>query len=159
VGDYDSVLASFRRLRDRIRPRKVVSLIRPYAKRLKGLLCGMYSRMESHAIHKHPGVAQMIFSQVSGQAGESIYRWLEKQCRDYEVKETAPRAGPVSSFRERGLKAGGPRFDLSKGKGSGSSTPAPRRDYTKIQCHNCLLFGHFQSHCPSPKVAAADSSK
>ena len=158
-GDYDSILASFRKLRDSIKPQKIIPCVRPFAKRLKNLLSGFYSRMEAHAVQRHPGVARMVFANISGQADETIYRRLEKQCRDYEVKEAAPRAS--SDFKSKGFKAGlgEVRSSLYKGKGSGSTPFAPKKDFSRIQCFNCLLFGHYKDHCPSPQVAAADTSK
>ena len=47
--------------------------------------------METHAVQKQPGVASKIFANVSGQADESTYRRIEKQCRDYSFKEVTLR--------------------------------------------------------------------
>jgi len=90
----------------------------------------------------------MVLANISGQADETIYRRLEKQCRDYEVKEAAPRAS--SDFKSKGFKAGlgEVRSSLYKGKGSGSTPFAPKKDFSRIQCFNCLLFGHYKDHFP-----------
>ena len=91
-GDYLDILGILRRLKDVVKPRRRPQYLRRHARELETLLEGMYDRLEAHAIAKRPGLAKVLYSEVSGQADIPSLKRIDRACREYEVSEEKKRS-------------------------------------------------------------------
>ena len=169
-GDYADVLGTLRRLKDAVKPNKKPSFLRRHARDMEDLLRGIYDRLEAHAMAKRPGLAKILYSEVSGQAEIPSLKRIDKACREYEVMEKKSHSsgdggygGSYGSSYGSGYKGSSSRrFGRSSGSGSGgsgsyrssnSSSSGSRSDkkpdLSHVECYGCKLFGHYKNQCPN----------
>ena len=84
-GDYLDILSTLRRLKDAVRPSKRSNRVRRFARDMEGLLDGIYDRLEAHAMAERPGLAKMLYAEVSGRADIPSLKRIDKVCREYEA--------------------------------------------------------------------------
>ena len=146
LGDsapYGSILESLVELRDAVEPKRIPKQKKEVAKLLKSILVGIYERLEAHAIKKYDGIAQMLYSELSGQASIDVLKRLDTKCLSYVKSEQRQHVEPV---RSSGGGGGGGRGG-ARGRGGRGRLPF-RMDYSKVKCYNCFEMGHYKSHCP-----------
>ena len=166
TGDYLDILGTLRRLKDAVKPDKRSRRVRRFARDMEGLLEGIYDRLEAHAMAKRPGLAKMLYAEVSGQADIPSLKRIDKACREYEVmedKKSSRGSGSSGSYSSSGSY----RSDSQRKDGRSSSygfggyksyrdnkqpSGQPKegsRDLSHIECHGCKLFGHYKNQCPN----------
>ena len=161
TGDYIDILGTLRRLKDEVKPNKRPQWVRRYARDMESLLQGMYDRLEAHAMAKRPGLAKILYSEVSGQAEIPSLKRIDKACREYEAmeKKSPTVGGGSSSFKGSYQKS----FNRSPGtgfsgykssRGGRAHQPDKKSDLSHVECYGCKRFGHYRHQCPdADKVA------
>ena len=159
TGEYHSIVDALRRLKKEVRSASLPKKDPGDVAQLYMILTGLYDRMETHAIQHKPGVAGILFSNLSGQADLPILKRVDKACRDFgSVSDSSPAAGARRGRRGGGMGAG---FGGGESSSSGDfrnrnrSAPSrrgggPRRrpDASNIKCHHCFEMGHYRYDCP-----------
>ena len=143
LGDsapYGSILGSLVERRDAVEPKRIHKQKQEVAKLLKAILVGIYDRLEAHAIKKYDGIAQMLYSELSGQACIGVLKRLDTKCLSYVKSE--PRQHVALQRGSGGGARGG-----SRGRGGRGRLPF-KMDFSKVKCYNCFEMGHYRSHCP-----------
>ena len=116
---------------------------------LKGMLDGVYNVVENHAINKGRGLANMVYSEISGQGGLKMMQRLVAQSLQLLALDARPaEKGPSYS-------GGGGRRGPRNFRGGHKSASGSKRDMSKIQCHECGQFGHMKVACPLLKAKTA----
>ena len=116
---------------------------------LKGILDGVYTIIESHAISKGRGLAGMVYSEISGQGGLKVIQRLLAQSVQLLALDARSVDGGGSGSSSSG--GGGVRKRSNRGVRGASA----RKDYSKIKCHECGLMGHMKVACPSLRNKAS----
>ena len=79
-GPYQGLVESLSALCTAVNPKKVPSEKRRRARQLRSILKGVYSRIKECARQEYSGVAQLLFTEISGHGGLSIFRRLDAAC-------------------------------------------------------------------------------
>ena len=101
-GDYSVILDLLRQLKKRLRQSLFPSSVRDVVVLLRTILSGLYQRMEAHAIKRLPGIATMLFTNLSGQADLTILNKVDKACREYDLLRPVWQQGPVAAVPPQG---------------------------------------------------------
>ena len=142
-GPYGSVLQSLDELTSLISPRKLPSALRKRGQLLRSILLEVTRRVKSMAVAGCTGVAQTLYTELSGHGGLAIFRRLEAAKLASQKALQQPRAQQGGGGQPRG--GGG----LSRGRGGGRLRSAgSSKDMTNVQCFTCLRYGHVKSRCP-----------
>ena len=139
--DCSGILEYLDRLVRAVRPKQhpKKSRLRMRAWQLRRTLVGIHLRLEGKAVKKLAGLAGVLYTELSGDAGLAIFRRLDAACQS-AVKAAAQPEAPVSaSMRGRTTRGRGFAF------GGGVRT----RDLSHITCHGCNKKGHYRNTCPS----------
>ena len=152
-GDYSVILDLLRQLKKRLRQSLFPSSVRDVVVLLRTILSGLYQRMEAHAIKRLPGIATMLFTNLSGQADLTILNKVDKACREYGSAAPGVAAGPSRRGTAAGRPYGGNRFSpsaYSRGgaRGARGGRSVPPTDESRITCFHCFERGHRRSGCP-----------
>ena len=148
-GPYDTILQSLDELTSMVSPRKLPSDRRRKGRLLRSILMEVTSRVKSMAIYGCTGVAQALYTELSGHGGLAIFRRLD-------AAKLASQKGLQGRMQQGG--AGLPRGGggLSRGRGGGRQRGAGgSRDMANMQCYACLQYGHIRSKCPSASASSA----
>ena len=113
---------------------------------LKGMLDGVYSVVETHAINKGRGLANMVYSEISGQGGLKMMQRLVAQSLQLLALDARP------AEKESSPSSSGGRDRQRQRQFRGKSGSGGGRDMSKIQCHECGQFGHMKVKCPLLKA-------
>ena len=143
-GPYYFLIESLRCLIAAVNPDRLPSEVRKKARRLRSILKGVLSRIKACAKNEVPGVAQLLYTEVSGHGGLSIFRRLDNSLLDrpgqrpniyVDQRSSVPTAAPARGGRGRGA--------AQRGRGGG------RRNMQDVTCYNCWGQGHMQNNCPN----------
>ena len=116
---------------------------------LRSILMEVTSRVKSMAIYGCTGVAQALYTELSGHGGLPIFRRLDA-AKLASQKGLQTRVQPSGGGLPRG--GGG----LNRGRGGGRQRGAGgSRDMANVQCYVCLQYGHMKSKCPSAGAGSA----
>ena len=166
-GEYSTILDDLDRVVRAIRCKKVAADKQFVAKTLKINLKSLFDLVKSHVMQGNSGVALVLYQELSGLAGSSMFRRISKTLRDSVGKSrggrgafsgndysgfTARYQGTFQSGRGRGSGGG-----VNRGKpalqqygyqqyrrGDRDSRDAP----ANIRCYTCLEWGHGFQQCP-----------
>ena len=153
VPPYHHIVEGLGRLKDAVTPRKFNSKSRQrlIAKRLRTIMEGIYERMKSMAKNGYSGMAQLLYTELSGHGGLGVFRRMDAAVRACERVQVV---GGVGGFR-RGASV------PSRGRGRPSfrGRGGRARDLSDVQCHNCFERGHLRSSCPNPSRGSSKENK
>ena len=143
TGADSAILEILSRLVAAVNVDKFPSRIRPRAGTLKTILEGIFECLEAHAIRKRPGLARVLYNEISGVAGLPVIKRIE--AASLACEKPSPRAagsggglGGSGGFRRGGRGRGG-------AAGLGGSG---KRDLSSVTCYSCFKKGHYRNACP-----------
>lgn len=136
--DCSGVLEYLGRLVQSVRPKQhpLGSRLRRRSWKLRRILTGVQVRLEGKAVKKQPGLAGILYTELSGDAGLAIFRRLDAACSSAEKAPARPEPSFQVAARGRG------------GRGRGYNSGDRDRDLSHITCHGCWEKGHFRDKCP-----------
>ena len=140
---YTGILFKFSELREAVnaaRNKKGVKGSLSCGQLLKSILDGVYDRMETHAMNKGSGIAQMIYTEISGHAGLRLFQRLDAACLQNRRADSRASAPAPASSRGPGRN---PRQTMPR---NGSSARAGV--LSAVVCYNCGQPGHIKPDCP-----------
>ena len=147
-GPYPGLVEALRDLVSAVDPHRFPPRIKARARELKSILKGVLERIKDAARRKFSGVARLLYTEIAGHGGLSIFRRLDAACVANEKSEVKMGQG---SFRRGG---GGPYRGARARGGAPRGRGGARREMAEIQCFNCFRMGHMRNNCPD---AAADN--
>ena len=159
-GDYSSILGRLKKLNKKVSPSQWPSKIRPVYRALKTIIGAMYHKMEAQAIHKRSGVATILYAHFSGQAELAVLKQVDKACREYGAVEASPSGAAGGSRFHDTRRIGGRGRAASAGGSAGLPRGQPVHSQgaslslSKVQCFECLDFGHKGPNCPAVRATA-----
>jgi hypothetical protein len=157
-GSYDAIFDVFRQLISSLSTRGQTGGRKRGMARVRAQLKEFLARCKAHS-HQFPGTARVIFGEMSGMAGSTVIRRLDKALRDVATKEGSKGVG-------RGESGGGPRFEGRPPRGfarrGGGARPGAGRggrsgrpyDPLVDKCFRCQVVGHLARDCKNPPLRA-----
>ena len=109
------------------------------AKTLRSILDGVFDRMEAMAKKKFSGMAQLLYTEISGHGGLQIFRRIDAATRASEKGERK------DSDSQRKSSYDSPRNPRFRGLGRGGARSGKNVDIT---CYGCFRKGHTRANCP-----------
>ena len=152
-GSYAPLLETLTRLKSAIKPHKMPSgRRRRRAVLLKSILGVVAERAEAHAISKSPGLAGVLYTEISGHAGLPIFR-------RFDAALAAAAAGGTSFATSGGSGAAAgvsqqrsaPRSGFSRAGAAGRP-----KDLSTVTCFGCHKSGHYRNQCPNARQNKAN---
>ena len=152
-GSYAPLLEALSKLKSAIKPHKMPSgRLRRRAKLLKSILGVVAERAEAHAISKNPGLAGVLYTEISGHAGLPIFR-------RFDAALAAAAAGGASASSSDssaavfnvGQQRSAPRTGFSR-----ASAPGRLKDLSTVTCFGCHKTGHYRNQCPNARPNKAN---
>ena len=115
----------------------------------------MHLRLEGKAVKRQSGLAGILYTEFSGDAGLSIFRRLDAACTSAVKPVAHPEASVSVSARGRGFRGRGYSFGgNTSGYNSGGGNRLRDRDLSNVTCHGCYQRGHYKDKCPAKEPAA-----
>ena len=144
-GPYQNMLEALADLRVVVDPDKVPSRVRKDARRLRSILKGVHGRMESFACRRFAGLAQLLYTEISGHGGLAVFRRMDAHNTAYEKV-----VGKASSGSGEGVGygRGGGGARVGQGRGGPRGGGGARRNLAGVQCFHCFRRGHLRADCP-----------
>ena len=140
-GPYSSLVESLRELISAVDPHRIPSADRARARELRSILKGVFERIKDCARRKFSGVAQLLYTEIAGHGGLSIFRRLDAACIANDKADNKS----LNNYRRSG--AGPARGGRARG-GAPRGRGGARRDPAEVQCYNCFRVGHMRNNCP-----------
>ena len=145
-GSYASLLESLSALIEAIHPSSFKRpKLRKRASDLKSILKGVADYCEAHAVSQRPGLARVLFTEISGHAGLPIFRRFDAALMAASAtvgSASAPAAvSALPPRREGPAVARRPGFGRLKKAGE---LPDP----SAVLCFGCRQYGHYRNACP-----------
>ena len=140
---YTGILFKFAELREAVnaaRSKKGVQGSLSCGQLLKSILDGVYDRMETHAMNKGTGIAQMIYTEVSGHAGLRLFQRLDAAC--LQNRRADSRASTSASASARGPGRSSRQANPRNGNSARAGV------LSAVTCYNCGQAGHIKPNCP-----------
>ena len=156
-GAYDAIFDVFRQLIESLSLRGQSGGRKRAISRVRAQLREFLTRCEAHS-RKHPGVARVVFGEMSGMAGSSVIRRLDKALRDVASRDGLKnRSGveSINSSRPDFRNSGNPmRQDVGRARPRRGGLTKRGFDPLVDKCHRCKMVGHMIRDCKNPPMKA-----
>ena len=152
-GPYQGLVEALKELCVSVDPARIPPSTKGRARQLKSILKSVYNRIKEFARRKFTGVAQLLYTEIAGHGGLSIFRRLDAACVANEKSEQKTSFGGVG-YRRGGAEAA--RGGRGRGGVGQRGRGDARRNAADILCYNCYQRGHIRNNCPeAPRNAPA----
>ena len=173
LDDLDKIIKA-------IRPKKVDEEKKFIAQTLKMNMKSLFALVKSHVTQGVSGIALVLYQELSGLAGSSMFRRVSKTLRESAGKPQGGR-GAASANRAEGSSAIPVGFPPRRGRGSGAyrggfvnqfnrqrafgrgagfnNRPRQQLAPQNMRCFRCLEVGHGYRECPANEAGGQQAQQ